>query len=140
VYLLFLSIYTIWDRLSLKTISRYCPFNGRWKCTLASDWTVKSNLIAVWLSRSTGSTSSWMSSESNYAGHSVMSEGSQASFIVEVYIDKIYIFIYNFNSLRIFSVFFLSRSPFSFTFSCFVNLFTLLSLYVALKTLLHKFF
>jgi hypothetical protein len=23
---LFLSIYTIWDRLSLKTISRYCPF------------------------------------------------------------------------------------------------------------------
>lgn len=33
--------------------------------------------------RSTGSTSSWMSSESNYAGHSVMSEGSQASFIVE---------------------------------------------------------
>ncbi len=34
--------------------------------------------------RSTGSTSSWMSSESNYAGHSVMSEGSQASFIVEV--------------------------------------------------------
>lgn len=33
--------------------------------------------------RSTGSTSSWMSSESNYAGASVMSEGSQASFIVE---------------------------------------------------------
>ncbi len=24
--ILFLSIYTIWDRLSLKTISRYCPF------------------------------------------------------------------------------------------------------------------
>ncbi len=23
-----LSIYTIWDGLSLKTISRYCPFNG----------------------------------------------------------------------------------------------------------------
>ncbi len=21
------SVYTIWDRLSLKTISRYCPFN-----------------------------------------------------------------------------------------------------------------
>ena len=34
--------------------------------------------------RSTGSTSSWMSSESNYAGVSVMSEGSQASFVVEV--------------------------------------------------------
>ena len=34
--------------------------------------------------RSTGSTSSWMSSESNYAGASVMSEGSQASFVVEV--------------------------------------------------------
>ena len=37
--------------------------------------------------RSTGSTSSWMSSESNYAGGhpgSVMSEGSQASFVVEV--------------------------------------------------------
>jgi len=33
--------------------------------------------------RSTGSTSSWMSSESNYAGVSVMSEGSQASFVVE---------------------------------------------------------
>merc|ERR550539_1455051 len=33
--------------------------------------------------RSTGSTSSWMSSESNYAGASVMSEGSQASFVVE---------------------------------------------------------
>jgi len=33
--------------------------------------------------RSTGSTTSWMSSESNYAGASVMSEGSQASFIVE---------------------------------------------------------
>jgi len=36
--------------------------------------------------RSTGSTSSWMSSESNYAGGhpgSVMSEGSQASFVVE---------------------------------------------------------
>ena len=25
---LFLSIYTIWDRLSLKTISRYCFFKG----------------------------------------------------------------------------------------------------------------
>jgi hypothetical protein len=24
-----LSIYTIWDGLSLKTISRYCPFNVR---------------------------------------------------------------------------------------------------------------
>ena len=34
--------------------------------------------------RSTGSSSSWMSSESNYAGASVMSEGSQASFVVEV--------------------------------------------------------
>jgi len=34
--------------------------------------------------RSTGSTSSWMSSESNYmTGASVMSEGSQASFVVE---------------------------------------------------------
>lgn len=33
--------------------------------------------------RSTGSSSSWMSSESNYAGASVMSEGSQASFVVE---------------------------------------------------------
>jgi len=33
--------------------------------------------------RSTGSTTSWMSSESNYAGASIMSEGSQASFIVE---------------------------------------------------------
>jgi len=33
--------------------------------------------------RSTGSTTSWMSSESNYAGVSIMSEGSQASFIVE---------------------------------------------------------
>jgi len=33
--------------------------------------------------RSTGSTSSWMSSDSNYAGASVMSEGSQASFVVE---------------------------------------------------------
>ena len=35
--------------------------------------------------RSTGSTSSWMSSDSShYAGVSVMSEGSQASFVVEV--------------------------------------------------------
>jgi hypothetical protein len=25
---LILSIYTIWDGLSLKTISRYCPFKG----------------------------------------------------------------------------------------------------------------
>jgi len=34
--------------------------------------------------RSTGSTASWMSSESNYAGGaSIMSEGSQASFVVE---------------------------------------------------------
>merc|ERR1719462_448564 len=34
--------------------------------------------------RSTGSTTSWMSSDSNYAGGaSVMSEGSQASFVVE---------------------------------------------------------
>jgi junctophilin len=33
--------------------------------------------------RSTGSTTSWMSSESNYAGASIMSEGSQASFVVE---------------------------------------------------------
>jgi len=34
--------------------------------------------------RSTGSTTSWMSSDSNYAGGaSIMSEGSQASFIVE---------------------------------------------------------
>ena len=40
--------------------------------------------MVVTVCRSTGSTSSWMSSESNYAGHSVMSEGSQASFIVEV--------------------------------------------------------
>merc|ERR550539_1175407 len=33
--------------------------------------------------RSTGSTSSWMSSESNYAGASVMSEGSNQSFALE---------------------------------------------------------
>ena len=42
--------------------------------------------------RSTGSTSSWMSSESNYAGGhpgSVMSEGSQASFVVEVNIGPV---------------------------------------------------
>ena len=42
--------------------------------------------------RSTGSTSSWMSSESNYAGGhpgSVMSEGSQASFVVEVRICRV---------------------------------------------------
>ena len=34
--------------------------------------------------RSTGSTASWISSESNYAGASLMSEGSMASFVVEV--------------------------------------------------------
>jgi len=33
--------------------------------------------------RSTGSTASWMSSESNYVGNSLMSEGSMASFVVE---------------------------------------------------------
>jgi len=33
--------------------------------------------------RSTGSTASWISSESNYAGASLMSEGSMASFVVE---------------------------------------------------------
>jgi hypothetical protein len=27
-FFLILSIYTIWDGLSLKTISRYCPFNS----------------------------------------------------------------------------------------------------------------
>jgi hypothetical protein len=26
--ILILTIYTIWDRVSLKTISRYCPFNA----------------------------------------------------------------------------------------------------------------
>ena len=49
--------------------------------------------------RSTGSTSSWMSSESNYAGGhpgSVMSEGSQASFVVEVIIIIEIVFIFPF--------------------------------------------
>ncbi len=30
-FFLILSIYTIWDGLSLKTISRYCPFNKLFK-------------------------------------------------------------------------------------------------------------
>jgi hypothetical protein len=28
------SLYTIWDRLSLKTISRYCPINLLMECFL----------------------------------------------------------------------------------------------------------
>ncbi len=35
--------------------------------------------------RSTGSTTSWMSSESGYTGASVVSEGSNQSFVLEVH-------------------------------------------------------
>jgi hypothetical protein len=36
-FFLILSIYTIWDGLSLKTISRYCPF----KCDARLEWNGK---------------------------------------------------------------------------------------------------